>query len=57
MKKPWILQHQHVRQVKIYFFGTVRDKMLNRGYLELLKRRSKVHQKNISHERALDLDQ
>ena len=48
-----------------YFFGVMRNKLQwtsasetsNSKYLELIKRRSKVQEKNISCERALNFDQ
>ena len=41
-----------------YFLDVLRNQTLNKKYLpELLKRRSRVHEKNMSHERALNFDQ
>ena len=41
-----------------YFLDVMRNQTLNKKYLpELRKRRSKVHEKNISRERALNFDQ
>ena len=41
-----------------HFFDTVRNQTSNRKYLpELIKRRSKVHQKNMSREPPLSFDQ
>ena len=48
-----------------YFFGEMRDKLLwmtasetsNTKYIELIKRRSKVQEKNMSRERALNFGQ
>ena len=48
-----------------YFFGVMRNKLhwttasetLNTKYLEKIKRRSKVQEKNMSRERALSFDQ
>ena len=38
-----------------YFFGVVRNKL--KLLLELIKRRSKVQEKNMSRKRALNFDQ
>ena len=68
--KNGFLQHQYQKQEKMfvlrqYFFGVMRDKLLwmtasetsNTKYLELIKRRSKVQEKNMSRERALNFGQ
>ena len=68
--KNRFFQHQYQKQEKIfvlrqYFFGVMRNKLhwttasetSNTKYLELIKRRSKVQEKNMSCERALNFDQ
>ena len=68
--KNEFFQHQYQKQEKIfvlrqYFFGVMRNKLhwttasetSNTKYLELIKRRSKVQEKNMSCERALNFDQ
>ena len=48
---PWSLYSQ------IDFFGVVRNKLYTKNLLELIKSWSKVQEKNISCECALNLDQ
>ena len=68
--KNGFLQHQYQKQEKMfvlrqYFFGVMRNKLhwttasetSNTKYLELIKRRSKVQEKNMSYELALNFDQ
>ena len=68
--KNGFFQHQYQKQEKMfvlrqYFFGVMRNKLhwttasetSNTKYLELIKRRSKVQEKNMSCERALNFDQ
>ena len=68
--KSEFLQHQYQKQEKMfalrqYFFGLMRNKLhwatasetLNTKYLELIKRRSKIQEQNVSCERALNFDQ
>ena len=50
----WLVFHEVCIHVQ-YFFGVVRNKL--KLLLELNKRRSKVQEKNMSCERALDFDQ
>ena len=77
LKKPWIFQHLHPRQVKMFlfvsislvvcfgvciymqsFFDIVRKQPAHRKYpLKLIKGRSKVHQKDMSHGHALNFYQ
>ena len=68
--KNGFFQHQYQKQEKMfvlrqYFFGVMRNKLhwttasetSNPKYLEIIKRRSKVQEKNMSCERALNFDQ
>ena len=59
----WLVSHYVCIYIK-YFFGLVRNKLwttgsetLNTKYLELIKRRSKVEENNMSCERGLNFDQ
>ena len=68
--KNGFFQHQYQKQEKMfvlrqYFFGVMRNKLhwttasetSNPKYLEIIKRRSKVQEKNMSCERALNFGQ
>ena len=51
-----ILQHQHLRQGYAFKYA-VENQISNGKYvLKLIKRRSKVHQRNISQKRGLNFD-
>ena len=60
----WLVSHEVLIHIQ-YFFGVMSNKLQwttasetwNSKYLELIKRRSKVHENNMSCERALNFDQ
>ena len=52
----WLISQEVCIHIQ-YFFGVARNKLANTKYLELIKRRSKVQENNMSCERALNFDQ
>ena len=49
-EKTGIFQHQHKKQVKLYFTFFMFPRLFPVNYAFICNRRSKVHQKNVSRE-------